>query len=92
MNNQPENKPSKADHPVKILLWCTVAMVVLLIAGFIVYKLGSVIYGIILMSCGVCSVVLALTVFWRCPKCDEQLPMKIIFGKKVCPFCGNELD
>lgn len=88
----PEDRPSRADHPVKILLWCTVAMVVLFVAGFIIWKLGSAIYGIIFMSCGICCDVLALTVFWRCPKCDEQLPMKVIFGVKKCPYCGNKLD
>ena len=49
----PEDRPSRADHPVKILLWCTVAMVVLFVAGFIIWKLGSAIYGIIFMSCGI---------------------------------------
>ena len=92
MNNQPENKPSRADHPVKILKYCTISMVVLLIAGFIVFKLDSVVYGIVLMSAGICCDVLAITVFWRCPACDEQLPTKVIFGEKKCPYCGRKLD
>lgn len=90
--HQEEYKPGAADHPVKILKYCTIAMVVLFAAGLAVLFLGSAVYGIVLMSAGICCDVLAITVFWRCPRCDEQLPAKVIFGEKVCPYCGGKLD
>lgn len=91
MNEQNEHKPSFADHPIKILNYSVIAMIVLLLVGFIVLKLGSTIMGIVLMSVGVCCVIVALTVFWRCPACDVELPLSA-YKKKSCPYCGNKLD
>ena len=48
--------------------------------------------GIMLMAAGICCVVVALTVFWRCPFCDEFLPLNVATGHKDCPYCGKELD
>lgn len=86
-----KKKLSRADHPIKILNYCVLAMIVLLIAGYIVIKLGSMVMGIVLMTTGICCVVVAITVFWRCPKCDEVLTMGA-YKTKTCPFCGNKLD
>lgn len=81
------------NHPKRILKLSLVALVVLFIAGLAVLLLGSSqVMGIMLMAAGICCVVVALTVFWRCPFCDEFLPLNVAAGRKSCPYCGKELD
>ena len=69
---------------------------VMLWTGFLICVLSAVFDDALwLLIAGAAVVALALlvmVVFWRCPKCDEQLPMKVIFGEKKCPYCGNKLD
>ena len=73
------------NHPKRILKLSLVALVVLLFGS-------SQVMGIMLMAAGICCVVVALTVFWRCPFCDEFLPLNVAAGRKSCPYCGKELD
>lgn len=81
------------NHPKRILKLSLVALVVLLLAGLAVLLLGgSQVMGIMLMAAGICCVVVALTVFWRCPFCDEFLPLNVATGRKSCPYCRKELD
>ena len=91
MNKNPGSKDSLVNHPIKILKLSVIAMIALLIIGFIILQLDSEVMGIVLMAAGVCCVVLALTVFWRCPECDEVLPISCV-TKKRCPYCARELD
>ena len=71
------------NHPKRILKLSLVALVVLLIAGLAVLLFGgSQVMGIMLMAAGICCVVVALTVFWRCPFCDEFLPLNVATGRK----------
>lgn len=80
------------NHPKRILKLSLAALVVLFAAGLAVLLLGAQVPGIMLMAAGVCCVVVALTVFWRCPFCDEFLPLNVATGHKDCPYCGKELD
>ena len=34
---------------------------------------------------------LVMVVFWRCPKCDETLPLGAMKTRK-CPYCGEKID
>lgn len=79
------------DHPFKLLKLTLIAFVVLFVAGIVVLKLGSMVMGIVLISCGLFAIIVMLTVFWRCPKCDEMLPMAAVKTRK-CPYCGKEID
>lgn len=54
------------NHPKRILKLSLVALAVLFVLGLALLLLGSQVMGIVLMSAGVCCVVVALTVFWRC--------------------------
>ena len=81
------------NHPKRILKLSLVALVVLLLAGLAVLLFGgSQVMGIMLMAAGICCVVVALAVSWRCPFCDEFLPLNVATGHKDCPYCGKELD
>ena len=79
------------NHPKRILKLSLVALAVLFVLGLALLLLGSQVMGIVLMSAGVCCVVVALTVFWRCPFCDEFLPLNVAVGKKSCPYCGKDI-
>ena len=74
MNKNPESKDSLVNHPIKILKLSVIAMIALLIIGFIILQLDSEVMGIVLMAAGVCCVVLALTGFWRCPTAGACCP------------------
>lgn len=90
MNEQNDHKLGITDHPIKILNLGTIIMIVMIVAGFFVMK-ASMVMGIVLMSIGICCFVVALTVFWRCPACDVELPFTAYKTRK-CPFCGSKLD
>ena len=79
------------NHSLRLVRMSVIACVVLLLAGFLVMQFGSMVAGIVTMSLGLFIVIVAITVFWRCPECDETLPAKS-FGTKRCPYCGRELD
>lgn len=79
------------NYPFKLLKLTLVAFAVLFIAGIVVLKLGSMVMGIVLISCGIFAIIVMLTVFWRCPKCDEMLPLGAMKTRK-CPYCGEKID
>ncbi len=79
-------------HPKKLLKLSMIAFAVLLVAGLAVMLLGAQVAGIVLISAGVFVLLVMATVFWRCPYCDEMLPVSAAFGKKSCPYCGKEID
>ena len=54
MNKNPESKDSLVNHPIKILKLSVIAMIALLIIGFIILQLDSEVMGIVLMAAGVC--------------------------------------
>ena len=80
------------NHPKRIFNLSVIALIVLFILGLVVFLLGEAVFGIVLMAAGICCVILALTVFWRCPRCDEFLPFSHLVGRKACPYCGKEID
>ena len=79
------------NHPKKILNYSVVACIVLLIAGLVVLLLGATVGGIMVMSLGIFIVVVAVTVFWRCPKCDNNVPLSA-YATGKCPYCGEKLS
>ena len=63
------------NYPFKLLKLTLVAFAVLFIAGIVVLKLGSMVMGIELISCGIFAMMVMPTVYWRCPQGGEPLPL-----------------